>query len=150
MRTRSILAICLLSFLFVCGCAVSKIHSPMASNPLKKIAADASRTYTVRWIDDNTLEITDPWPIASVLSLGYAEFHADLRYEDNILEGDYYLQSNNLFFLFLPVWTDAQLGLFGLQYKPFLRYQTNEVLGYAGSSMQASTIMKRRNKSVIQ
>jgi len=122
----------------------------MDLNPLKNIAEKASKDYSVTWINDNTLEISDWWPTHSILSLGYTAFHANLHYSENLLEGDYYLQSNQLGLLFITHTIDAGPGLYGGGLKPYMRSQIDEILGFAGTSMQSSTVTHGKSKHVIK
>jgi hypothetical protein len=150
MKIRSTLILCLLSAILFNGCGVTNIRSRVDSNPLKNIAEKASRDYSVEWIDDETLKISDWWPTHSILSLGYSAFHADLHYSDTVLEGDYYLQSNQLGMLFITTTIDAGPGSFGGALKPYMRSQIDEVLGYAGTSMQSSTVTHNKSKKVLK
>jgi len=53
--------------LFISGCTkYTYIESEVKVNPLKAIATKAEADYTVTWIDDNTLEITDWWATHSI------------------------------------------------------------------------------------
>ncbi len=150
MKVRSNLVLCLVSIVLFSGCAVTNIRSQVDLNPLKNIAEKASKEYSVSWINDTTLEISDWWPTHSILSLGYTAFHANLHYSENLLEGDYYLQSNQLPLLFIPITVSAGPGFFGGGLKPYLRSQIDEILGFAGTSMQSSTSTHRNSKSVIK
>lgn len=145
------LVVFLASLILFCGCAqVTNIRTQMDSNPLKNIAQGAANDYSVTWVNDNTLEITDFWPTHSIFSLGYTAFHANLTYSGNELEGDYYLQSNQLGLLFIPVLLDAGPGSGGLLLKPYMKTEINEILGFAGTSMESSAVRHSQPKKVIK
>ena len=151
MNNRWVQILCVTSTLLFSGCSVTHITSHVDLNPLNEIAEKASsKNYSVTWIDDHTLVVSDWWPIASILGLGYTAFHANLHYSEKLLEGDYYLQSNSLFTLFMPMRIDAGPGFFGGANKPYMRSQINEILGFAGASMQSSTLTHGKDKSVIK
>ena len=150
MNMRSILAPSLVSVLIFAGCAVTNIRSQIDSNPLQTIAEKASDKYSVTWINENTLQVSDWWPVHSILCIGYTAFHANLRYSAHSLEGDYYLQSNCVWWLFISTRVDAGPALWGIALKPYMRSQIDEILGYAGSSMEASTVTHGKSKSVIE
>lgn len=149
MKIRFGLVLCLIFAFLFSGCAVTNIHSRVDSNPLKTIAEKASKDFSIAWISDDTLKISDWWPIHSISSFGYTAFHANLHYSENLLEGDYYLQSNQLFFLFMPVTIDSGPGLFGAILKPYMRSQIDKILGYAGISIDSSTVTHGIIRSVV-
>ena len=68
MKIRLVLVLCLVSVFLFTGCvSVTNIRSQMELNPLKNIAEKASKDYSVTWINDNTLAISDWWPTHSFL-----------------------------------------------------------------------------------
>ena len=144
------LFVCLTFILFLIGCGVTNIHSKVDSNPLKHIAQKASDKYSIKWIDDNTMTVSDWWPTHSCLSLGYTAFHAEMKYSDGLLEGDYYVQSNQVFTLFFPTRVDVGPAFWGGALKPYIKSQINEILGYAGSSMESSSVQHGVSKSVVK
>lgn len=120
------------------GCSsATYIRAKVTENPLDRVAQQAKESWTVERIDANTLELSDAWPIHSVLSLGYSASHANLAYNaaDSVLDIRYYFKSNQLFLLFIPFSLDAEPGFVGGALKPIMNDQINDVLRWSGASV---------------
>lgn len=120
------------------GCSsASYIQAKVTDNPLERVAQQAQKDWSVERVDDNTLHLSDAWPIHSVFSLGYSASHAKLHYvaSDSALNIQYYFQSNQLFTLFIPIYLDAEPGFVGGALKPIMNHQINDILKWSGASM---------------
>ncbi len=149
MRLRSKCILCALAFL-ISGCSsVTHFRGQVPENPLQKVAEQAAPEFSATWVDDKTLRLKDLWPIHSILSIGYTRFYADLQYASGELEGDFYLQSNQLGVLFITMRIDTGPGLSGAMLKPLMRKQMEKVLNYAGTSTAGGSLEHNVNKSVI-
>ena len=141
MLSISIRAALLTSFVvLIAGCSITHFSVPMSSNPLEQVATQAAEEYNVSWVDETTLTLTETWPLHSIFSIGYTAFHANLHYSAGQLEGDFYLQSNQVGFLFIPIYIDTGPGFFGLALKPTMRGQMDQILGFAGTSTSQGTV----------
>ena len=104
MQLHSRWILCVLVF-FIAGCSqVTHFEGHVAGNPLQQIAEQAAPEFKATWVDDNTLLLRDLWPIHSIFSIGYTTFNADLQYTSGQLQGDFYLQSNQILNLLIPRW----------------------------------------------
>ena len=123
------------------GCSATHVTSSMDSNPLKVVAERAADDYSVHWVDENNLEISDAWPIHSVFTIGYTKFCADLHYGSGQLKSEFYLWNSSLLgLLLIPQTIDTSDSFYGSLLKPRMREQMQEVLGWAGTSVEASTV----------
>ena len=120
--------------------SVTHIRAPANKQALKSIVEKASSEYSVTWKGENTLRISDWWPVHSIGSLGYTAFHGDFRYDEGEVEADFYLQSNQLLLLFLPLRIDTGPGMAGALLKPYMRKQMDQVLGWGGISVKAEAV----------
>lgn len=122
------------------GCSsASYIQTKVTDNPLDRVAQQAQKDWSVERVDDNTLHLSDAWPMHSVFSLGYSASHAKLFYvaSDSALNIQYYFQSNQLFSLFIPMYLDAEPGFVGGALKPIMNDQINDILKWSGASVVA-------------
>ncbi len=122
------------------GCTVTHITAPAPADALKRDADAAAADFSVHWVNDKTLEISDAWVAHSILALGYTRFCADLEYDNGQLEGDFYLKTNNLMTLFLPATLDTGPGFVGALLKPTMRGQMEDILGWAGVERDGRTV----------
>ncbi len=135
MLTRLMLIVLLIGT-FGCSSA-TYLRAKVTENPLDRVAQQAQEDWTVQRIDANTLELSDAWPIHSVLSLGYSASYANLAYNaaDSELDVRYYFQSNQLGLLFIPFSLDAEPGLVGGALKPIMNGQIKDILQWSGASI---------------
>lgn len=121
------------------GCSTATyIRASVTENPLEQVAQQAQKEWSVERVDANTLEISDAWPLHSLLSIGYTQSHADLIYDPSasVLNIRYYVQSNQLLLLFIPFYLDAEPGFVGGGLKPTMNAQINKILGWSGAITQ--------------
>jgi len=131
------------------GCAATYIKATVNGNPLDNVAQQARGVrWSVERVDENTLHLRDNWPIYSVVSLGYTASYADLSYDPAVQELDmkFYIKSIQLFWLYIPVYIDADYGVFygllGGSLKPILSDQISDVLRWSDA-----TVTERRTGS---
>ena len=126
--------------LVLSGCSTATyIRADVAGNPLDRVAQQAQEEWSVERVDANTLHISDAWPIHSVLSFGYSASHANLVYDPSAstLNIRYYLQSNQLFALFIPIHLDAEPGFVGGALKPIMNDQVNDIVKWSGATVKS-------------
>jgi hypothetical protein len=120
------------------GCSsATYIQAKVTDNPLDRVAQQAQKDWSVERVDANTLHLSDAWPIHSVFSFGYSASHAKLFYvsSDSVLNIQYYLQSNQLFSLYIPIYLNAEPGFVGGALKPIMKGQINDILKWSGASV---------------
>lgn len=120
------------------GCnTATQIRAKVTDNPLDRVAQQAQEDWSVERVDANTLHLSDVWPIHSVLNLGYSVSHANLFYDasDSVLNIQYYLQSQSLGFLFIPLYYDAEWGSAGGALKGIMNGQIDDILRWSGASV---------------
>jgi len=123
------------------GCStVTHVTAPAPPDALKKVAAAAAADFSVNWVDDKHLEISDAWVGISILGLGYTRFCADLEYANGKLDGDFYLKTNQLMTLYIPATLDTGPGISGAMLKPTMRDQMEDILGWAGVAKDGRTV----------
>lgn len=118
------------------GCySASYIQAKVTDNPLDRVAQVAQKYWSIERVDANTLHLSDSWPFHSLWTLGYSRSHAKLFYvsSDSVLHIQYYLQSNQLLFLFTPIYLDAEPGFIGGAPKPVMNSQIHEILRWSGA-----------------
>jgi len=126
--------------LVLSGCSTATyIQANVGDNPLDRVARQAQEDWSVERVDANTLNISDAWPIHSVLSFGYSASHANLAYDPSAstLNIRYYLQSNQLFALFIPIHLDAEPGFVGGALKPIMSDQVNDIIKWSGATVKS-------------
>lgn len=127
----------LLSLAGTFGCySASYIQAKVTDNPLDRVAQQAQKDWSVERVDANTLHLSDySWPFHNLWTLGYSRSHAKLFYDssDSVLNIQYYLQSNQLLFLFTPIYLDAEPGFIGGAPKPVMNSQIHEILKWSGA-----------------
>ncbi len=135
MLTRLMLIVLLIGT-FGCSSA-TYIRAKVTENPLDRVAQQAQGDWTVQRRNANTLELSDAWPIHSVLSLGYSASYANLAYNaaDSVLDIQYYFQSNQLGLLFIPFSLDAEPGFVGGALKPIMNDQIKDILRWSEASV---------------
>ena len=135
MLARFILVVLVLAT-FGCSSA-TYIRAKATENPLDRVAQQAQKDWSVERVDANTLQLTDSWPIHSVLSLGRSVSRANLSYDgqNSALDIQYYFQSNQLVLLFIPMYLDAEPGFAGGALKPIMSDQVNDILRWSGASV---------------
>lgn len=122
------------------GCSTATyIRATIADNPLDRVAQHAQEDWSVERVDVNTLNIRDAWPIHSVFSFGYSASHANLVYDPSasVLNIRYYLQTNQLFALFIPIHLDAEPGFVGGALKPIMNDQVNDIVKWSGATVKS-------------
>lgn len=120
------------------GCSsATYIRANVTENPLDRVAQQAQSDWTVERVDANTLQLTDSWPIHSILSLGRSVSRANLSYDgqNSALDIQYYFQSNQLGLLFIPAYLDAEPGFVGGALKPIMNGQITDILRWSGASV---------------
>ena len=130
----------MLLVLVLSGCSTATyIRANAADNPLDRVAQQAQEDWSVERVDVNTLNLSDAWPIHSVFSFGYTASHANLVYDPSTaaLNIRYYLQSNQLFTLFIPIHLDAEPGFVGGALKPIMNDQVNEIVKWSGTTVKS-------------
>jgi len=137
MLARFILVVLVLAT-FGCSSA-TYIRANVTENPLDRVAQQAQEDWTVERVDANTLQLTDAWPIHSILSLGRSVSKANLSYDapNSALDIQYYFQSNQLGLLFIPAYLDAEPGFVGGALKPIMNGQITDILRWSGASVQS-------------
>jgi hypothetical protein len=140
MIARFILVVLLLGT-FGCSSA-TYIRATATENPLDRVAQQAREDWTVERVDANNLQLTDAWPIHSILSLGRSVSKANLSYDgqNSALDIQYYFQSNQLGLLFIPIYLDAEPGFTGGALKPIMNGQINDILRWSGASIQSRRV----------
>jgi len=135
MLSRFIL-VALLLVTFGCSSA-TYIRAKVTDNPLDRVAQQAQEDWSVTRVDANTLRISDAWPIHSFFSLGYTASHAHLFFNksDSALNIQYFLQSNQIGTLFIPIYIDAEPGFVGGALKPIMNGQIDDILRWSGASV---------------
>lgn len=126
--------------LVLSGCSTATyIRATVAENPLDRVAQQAQEDWSVERVDANTLNMSDAWPIHSVFSFGYSASHANLVYDPSAsaLNIRYYLQSNQLFALFIPIHLDAEPGFVGGALKPIMNDQVKDILKWSGATVKS-------------
>ena len=134
-RLMSVVLVLVLS-----GCSTATyIRADVAYNPLDRVAQQAQEDWSVERVDANTLTISDAWPIHSIFSLGYTASHANLVYDQSTsaLNIRYYLQTNQLFALFIPIHLDAEPGFVGGALKPIMNDQVNDIVKWSGATVRS-------------
>src|SRR2546427_7503924 len=132
----------LVSLLGSFGCSsATYIRAKVTDNPLHRVAQQAQEDWSVERVDDNTLQLSDAWPIHSFFALGYSASHANLFYDksDSVLNIQYYFQSNQLLMFFIPFYLHAEEGFAGGALKPIMNGQINDILRWS----EASVISRR-------
>ena len=130
-RTLAVVSLLLLSV--TSGCySVTHMTASAPKDALKRVADAAASDYTVRWINKDSLSISDAWVMHSIGCIGYTRFCADLDYANGELTGDFYLKSNQLMSLFTPITIDTGPGFFGVALKSTMRKQMEQILAWAG------------------
>jgi hypothetical protein len=120
------------------GCSsATYIQAKVADNPLDRIEQKAQEDWTVKRTSANSLQLSDAWPFHSVAAFGYSASHANLVYDDtaSMLDVQYYLQTNQLFTLFLPITLDAEPGAWGAALKPTMNDQITDILRWGNASI---------------
>ena len=137
MLARFILVVLVLAT-FGCSSA-TYIRAKATENPLDRVAQQAQNDWSVERVDANTLQLTDSWPIHSILSLGRSVSRANLSYDgqNSALDIQYYFQSNQLGLLFIPMYLDAEPGFVGGALKPIMSDQVNDILRWSGVSVES-------------
>ncbi len=139
------------------GCSsATYIRANVTENPLDRVAQQAQEDWTVERVDANTLQLTDSWPIHSILSLGRSVSKANLSYDgqNSALDIQYYFQSNQLGLLFIPIYLNAEPGFTGGALKPIMNSQVSDILRWSGASVESRRAGKQsepfppRNRSV--
>ncbi len=130
----------LLSLAFVLttyGCSATYIQAKVTDNPLDRVEQKAQDDWTIRRLNQNTLEISDAWPFHSIGSFGYSASHANLVYDEtaSVLNIQYYFQTNPLLTLWIPTTLDAEPGLWGALLKPIMNDQIRQILRWSGASV---------------
>lgn len=135
MLARIILVVLVLAT-FGCSSA-TYIRAKATENPLDRVAQQAQNDWSVERVDANTLQLTDAWPIHSILSLGRSVSRANLSYDapNSALDIQYYFQSNQLGLLFIPAYLDAEPGFAGGALKPIMNGQIDDILRWSGASV---------------
>lgn len=137
MLARLILVVLVLAT-FGCSSA-TYIRAKATENPLDRVAQQAQSDWSVERVDANTLQLTDAWPIHSILSLGRSVSKANLSYDapNSALDIQYFFQSNQLGLLFIPAYLDAEPGFVGGALKPIMNGQIDDILRWSGASVQS-------------
>lgn len=120
------------------GCSsATYIRAKATENPLDRVAQQAQNDWSVERVDANTLQLTNSWPIHSILSLGRSVSRANLSFDapNSALNIQYYFQSNQLGLLFIPMYLDAEPGFVGGALKPIMNDQVNDILRWSGASV---------------
>ena len=151
-RPKHALAGVFLSFTAITtGCTVTHVTAPAPADCLKRVAEAAAADWTVNWVNDKHLEISDAWVWGSIFSIGYTRFRADLEYANGQLDGDFYLKTNSLAQLFIPCTHDTGSAV-GLERtfllpdlsaslaRPTMRGQMEDILGWAGVAKDGRTV----------
>ena len=131
----------MLSFVVVFGTfgcsSATYIQAKVVDNPLDRIEQKAQEDWTVKRTSANSLQLSDAWPFHSVGALGYSASHANLVYDNtaSMLDLQYYLQSNQLLTLFLPMTLDAEPGAWGALLKPTMNDQITDILRWGNASI---------------
>ena len=114
------------------GCTVTQIVTQFGvdRDPLPTIAERAGERYTVTWLDEQTLEVTDDWD--STLTM----FVAELHYTSGALYGQFYVHQNNPLTLFIPTYYSAEWS----ESSPAAWDEMWEFLGWAGVDADHVTI----------
>ena len=118
------------------GCSTATyIRASVTDNPLDRVVQEAQEDWSVQRVNENTLALGDAWPIHSIFSIGHSASHADLVYDksESVLNIRYYLQSNQLFALFLPMRLDAKPRTPGGALKGVMNEQINDILRWSGA-----------------
>ncbi len=142
-----LIQVMLLLAMFGCSTA-TYIRANVTDNPLDRVAQKAQEDWSVQRVNENTLALSDAWPIHSILSLGYSASHADLVYDKSAsaLHIRYYLQWNGLFTLFFPIHRDAEPGLdwvflnYGGALKAVMNQQISDILRWSGATVQSRRV----------
>jgi len=148
MRLHRLLLVTMLFLFFafaVSGCAgASYIRATASDNPLDKVEQQAQKDWTVERVDENTLHLSNTWPIHSIAALGYSASYANLNYDASMSELDlqYYFKSSQLLLLFIPFSTDAEPGFVGGLLKPIMNQQIDDIIKWGNA-----TITSRRSGS---
>jgi hypothetical protein len=128
------------SMLVMSGCGATYIKATIQENPLDNIAQQAKGLqWSVERVDDTTLHLRDSWPLYSIVSFGYTAAYADLFYDPSAQELDlkFYLRSFQLFWLYIPVYLDAEYGFFGGALKPTMRDELDDILRWSGATVKS-------------
>ena len=135
MLARIVLVVLLLGT-FGCSSA-TYIRAKVTDNPLERVAQQAQEDWSVTRVDANTLQLSDAWPIHSVLALGYSTSHANLFYDaaGSALYIQYFFQSKQLPLLFMSFYIDAEPGFAGGALKPIMNGQIDQIFRWSGASV---------------
>jgi hypothetical protein len=120
------------------GCSsATYIRAKVTDNPLERVAQQAQEDWSVARMDANTLQLSDAWPIHSVLALGYRTSPTNLFYDaaGSALHFQYFFQSKQLPLLFMPFYIDAEPGFAGGALKPIMNGQIHQILRWSGASV---------------
>lgn len=82
------------------------------------------------------MQLTNTWTLHSIGALGYSASHANLSYDGSSeLNIQYYLQSNQLMTLWMPMVLHAEPGMWGAALKSSMNDQINDILRWSNASV---------------
>ncbi len=126
-NTPSLLLFPVLLFLQGCTSLLTQIEAPLDTNPLPVIAEKAADDYDVEWVDDKTLRLSQSLTGRSIAMLGPSKYRANLHYKGRVLYGQFFIQDNSLWSLYLPNYSSQGAK------------QTNQILSWAGVDPENTT-----------
>jgi hypothetical protein len=128
----------LVATLITLGCSsATYIKASVPDNPIERVAQEAQHKWSVEQVNDTTLQLSDSWPIYSVLALGYGASYANVSYDPSgsELSVQYYFKAHPLMTLWIPTSIDAEPGFYGAALKPIMNMQINEIMKWSGATI---------------